>query len=254
MILTPFGIGLTIISYVLLKIVPLTALGISLIVLGLTAASLPKELNASQAMKTLMGSFALTTESTLQELEALGYPLKPIPSENINLSTNVLEKEDDFSGAALYLPPKNGLVTVFLPLCSKIGSSDADSMHAAPRKLSELKDCTTGFVLLPVGAEVGDIMASGDTGEDSLIETLRYVLVNFAQLCSWIKVTDLEDNIVLELGNVKLDVHITTYSKFLGSIPTSLTGCVLATQRQRPIAILDERTIGNRILVRFKIR
>ncbi len=189
--LTPVGIGLVIVSYTVLKTVPITALGIACIVLGLTAATLPEELTGSGAMKMLLGSAAISTQSMLEELEARGYPMKQISTEGISLNVDVPVEDYDSLGTTIYLPPKNGLVAVFLPLCSKIATSNLDAMWGAPKKLTDLKDCSSGFVLFPIGSEVGEILTSDD--HDNLEETLRFVLVESAQLCSSVKADELED-------------------------------------------------------------
>ncbi len=86
----------------------------------------------------------------------------------------------------------------------------------------------------------------------TLDEALRLVLVESAEICSGFNVAEIENTIVLEMEKVKIDNDVVRYSRFLGSIPTSLSACVLATIKQKPIEILDENNLENRSVVRFR--
>jgi hypothetical protein len=224
--LVSFGLIFTFFSYFILFNTPLTALGLACIILGATAASLPEHVVPQNAMKAMLRGTTLNIEALLEEFEA---------------------KE-----SAVYLPPRNGLVSVYVPLASNPKSASIAAMQEAPRRVLSMADGEPGLIVFPPGAEVVRV---SELGEDvSLEETLRYFLGDVTELCSSVKVSELEGDIILEMKNVKVRTEAPKYRTLLGSIPSSLAACVIASVTKRSVRLIDERDIdGRQIISRFKI-
>ena len=247
-----FGIGLSIFSYKVLLNIPLSALGIGSVIIGLAALSNPPEVLGSRIMNALFNSVTLSLDSILGELEDRRYPMSPIPLDVINLDPAMLSRNARSSGRAVYLPPKDDKAAVFLPLCSEM--LDLNDLWSAPSRVSDLKNPSKGFVMYPIGATLCQIIDPKANPGIGLEKALHMILIDYSELCSWIRVASLDQFVVLELGNVKLKGQSSKYSKYLGSIPTSLSASVLCVIKQKSVVILEERIIGNRILVRLEVR
>jgi hypothetical protein len=283
------GIGLSfvgtttsVVSYFLAHIIPLTALGIAAVIVGVTAASLPEEVSASYAMKTLLRGSTLGIDPLLEEIEKrqqipgnqgnslqssspspAGYPLHDL--EEIDADEEEGDEEKSFKQRrsalrAIYLPPKpKGQVkkeddargSVYVPLVDHIPST-LDEMRAAPTTLLPEEKAQAGIRVYTPGAYLG--LVEEVNGEDVTIEdALQYVLVESAELCSVVRAAEIEDTIVLEIDDVKVEPESRSYRNVLGSFPTSLAACIVSTVKGAPVMITNEDITPTRTVARLLI-
>jgi hypothetical protein len=209
-------------SLLVIRVVAMEALGLSCIVLGFTAASLPRELTGSRSMGTLL-------QGAMLDVEAL---LEPYPVQR-----------------AVYLPPVNGgPVSAFVPLKPNISPPRVDQMRTTPRRVQD-KD-QDGVLVFPVGAELATLTELQDG--PSLDEALHHVLVESTELCSNIDKEERGDVIVVAMENVKVETLAEKYLSSLGSIPSSLAACVIAASYKKTVRVVDERRVGHLHIARFR--
>jgi hypothetical protein len=198
-------------------------------------------------MKALLRGSALSSETILQEAVYGNREIRLVRREEITLSSLPSLEDESLRMAAVYLPPKNGLVGVFLPLGSVVDAGDLDAMWNAPTKVTDRR----GLLIFPIGAAIGEILTSTEEDLD-LEECLRQVVVDSADLCSAIMVSEAANTIVVRFTGVKIQADSSLYSSILGSIPTSITACVVCAMRKRPVVVLDELISQDRILARLR--
>jgi len=220
-----FGSVLSAFSYFILTNTSLTALGLASIILGATAASLPEQLVPRNAVKAMLRGATLNIEALLEEFEV--------------------------KGGALYLPPRDGSVSVYLPLASNPKPATIEAIRTAPRRVMTMAEGEPGLMVFPPAAE---LVRAAELGEDiKLEEALRYLLVDVTELCSTVRASEVEDQIVLEMKNVKIGTEAPRYRALLGTIPSSLAACAIATVTKRGVCLLDETVYADLVKCRFKL-
>ncbi len=222
-VLIIFGILTVSVSLFVMKAVALEALGLSCIILGFTAMSLPHELTGSRSMGVLL-------QGTMLDVEAL---LEPYPVQR-----------------AVYLPPDTGgPVSAFVPLRPSDKPVGGDQMRLTPTRILE-KD-QSAVLVFPVGAELARLPEIQDA--ISLEKALQYVLVESTEVCSHVKVEERGDMIVVAMENVKVDTVAQKYLSSLGSIPSSLAACVIAALYKKQTSVIDERGVGHQNIARLRV-
>jgi hypothetical protein len=222
-VLTAFGLGLAFYSYFVIGIVPLAALGIACIILGFTTLSLPRRLGGGTALRVMLQGATLSVEALLG------------PSG---------------VGRAIYLPPAgDGVISAYLPLNGKAENLSLEEMRRAPRSL--VKEDQRGLLVYPVGSEFSKIPEFQDGF--SLEDGLKYILVESTDICSRVMAEETGNTIVVGMKNAETDVQGQRYQDSLGSLPSSLAACVIATLHDRPVTLLEERRSGDRLIARFRL-
>jgi hypothetical protein len=265
------GSTTSIVSYFLAHVIPLTALGIAVVIVGVTAATLPEQVTASPAMKILLRGSTLGLDPLLDEIQARRRQnLEKSNSENNNNASTSknylrdLEKEEEPIGPtqdnvliAIYLPPtfeKNGSndssvpqderASVYVPLRSSVPTT-LDELKAAPATLLPEDRAQEGIRIFTPGAYLGQVKEIRT--EDMAIEdALQYVLVESAELCSSVRASEIEDTVVVEIDDVKVQSESKSYRHLLGSLPTSLAASVVAV-------ITDEDITPAKTVARFQV-
>ena len=222
-VLTGFGTALALYSYFLLHIVPLVALGVSCIILGFTALSLPRRIRGGPGMRAMLQGAILGVEALLEQCNV---------------------------GRATYLPPENGgAIFAYVPLSLQPETISLNMMRQAPKSL--VGNDQRGLLVYPVGSELNRIPEFQDGL--SLEERLRYVLVESADMCSRVLVEQTGNLIVVGMKGAKVDVQGEKYQNSLGSLPSSLAACVIATLHDKPVTLMEERKAGDRLIARFRL-
>ena len=215
------GISTLSLSLFLTKAVAIEALGLSFIVLGFTALSLPRQLTGSQGMGALFQGAILEVETMLEPFSA---------------------------GRAVYLPPeKNGRVAAYVPLTEDGGVPDFDEMRHASTRIVDPGQ--KGVLIYPVGAELATLPELNNGM--SLEAALNLVLVESAEVCSRVEVEVGARMIVVAMENVKVDTRPPSYLRSFGSIPASLAACVIAVSSHTPVKVIDETGVGSKNIARF---
>jgi hypothetical protein len=269
--LTSAGTTTSVVSYFIAHVIPLTALGVAAIIVGLTAASLPDQVTGSYAMKALLRGSTLGIDPLLDEIRtrtgtakpgpetpnpAWKYPLQDLESEQRRTQVSVFR--------AIYLPPKyygvnsgnksaseDERASVYIPLSNVIPTT-MDEMRLAPTLLLPEGAEQEGIRVFTAGAYLGQVAEIGN--EDTTIEdALHYILVESAELCSSVRASEIEETIVVELDNVKVEPESESYRDLLGSLPTSLAASAVATARAAPVVIADEDIAPTRTIARLLI-
>ncbi|HMB67575.1 MAG TPA: hypothetical protein VKM96_06475 [Candidatus Bathyarchaeia archaeon] len=222
-VLTGFGTVLTLYSYFIVDIVPLAALGISCIILGFTALSLPRHIGGGPGMRAMLQGATLSVEAVLEHYDI---------------------------GRATYLPPVDGgAILAYVPLNSQLSTPSLSKMRRAPKSL--VGNNQEGLLVYPVGSELNRIPEFQDGL--SLEERLRYVLVESADICSRVMVEETGSLIVVGMKGADLDIQGQKYQNSLGSLPSSLAACVIATLHNKPVALLEEKKAGDSLIARFRL-
>ena len=249
------GIIITGISFLILNSLPLDALGLACLILALTSALIPEELSGSGIMKVLFESALMNTEKILES----GFSKNKVSEVSLkdgqsgmNLSdleaNSNSENRSNFRSKVVYLPPsENGLISAYVPFDQDFASENLLQQDQNP---GSPLDGGKGLSIFPIGAALGRAQELRGT---SLENALNFVLIQSAEICSSIRVSELESIVIVEFSNVKIITEGKEYSETLGSIPSSLAACVIATVRNQKVRILDEETAERRTVARFQV-
>jgi len=222
-LLTSFGTVLALYSYFIVHVIPLVALGISCIILGFTALSLPRRIGGGPGLRAMLQGATLGVEALLEKCNV---------------------------GRATYLPPENGgVIFAYVPLSSQPESVSLNKMRQAPKIL--VSNDQRGMLVYPVGSELNRIPEFGDGL--SLEERLRYVLIESADVCSRVMVEQTGNLIVVGMSGAVMDIQGQKYQSSLGSLPSSLAACVITTLHDKPVTLMEERKTGDRLIARFRL-
>ena len=222
LVLASFGLALTLYSY-LVSVVPFAALGISCIILGFTAVSLPRNTSGGPGLRAMLQGATLSVEALLEQ-----YAVQ----------------------RATYLPSVDGgLISAYVPLSPETETLSQNEMRKAPKSL--VGNTQKGLLLYPVGSELSKIPEFQDGF--SLEERLRYVLVESANICSQVMAEETGNLIIVGLKGADLNIQGQRYLASLGSLPSSLAACVVATQHNKPVTLLEERRDGDRLIAVFRL-
>jgi hypothetical protein len=161
----------------------------------------------------------------------------------------VLE-EFDAKGKAIYLPPKNGRVYSFVTLDNYIKVDPLKVVDAPLRVLS--KYCgSPSLIVFPPGSEA---VRLASIPEDSGIEeSLSFVLVDFLEAAESIKSIENEDRIIVEINKPKVITEFPRYKISLGSLTTSIAGCVLSHVKKTPVYFINEENFSQKITATFEV-
>jgi hypothetical protein len=246
-VLVLFGGGFSVASYSLLHSVPLTALGIACAILGFTAASLPEEMKATDSVIAILRGSTFATGAVLDDVENSGVKLSQLRKGGILLAPEALTSAIDISASPRYLPPRDGLIGVFIPVRPIAKSTGPEAMWQAPRKLDG--NSQDGLLVFPIGAAIPAIPGLATKG-GSIVDSLQEVLVA-SGICSHIDVAEAGNILILEARDVKVGGENTHYADVLGSIPVSLAASVVAAISEKQVIILDEQNEGGRRVSRL---
>src|SRR5712692_898593 len=222
-LLISFGTGLTLYSLLVINVVALEALALSCIILGFTAVSLPRHMTGSDGLRAMLQGTTLNIEALLEPYAV---------------------------ARAIYLPPEDGgMISAYVPLGPNTGPISVKEIRKAPRGIVD--NDQRGVLVYPVGAELSRIPEVLDGF--SLEERLSYVLVESADLCSRVRAEETGSLIIVAMRNVKMEIEGHRYLDSLGSLPTSLAACVIATLYMKPVRLLEERGVGDSNVARFTV-
>jgi hypothetical protein len=261
MVLSLAGIVILILSLAIFHNNGFAALGIATLLIGITAASLPRRIEASDAFQILTEDAALSTDRILESVlpsltnSKLG-GLTQIETSDVKNG----DKELSLLEQTVFLPPKDGFVSAFVPIGNSKHAPDemGSAPFAAALSGSQSIQSLAGVRVYPVGASVPNIPALKNDGDGtssliSIQDALEFVLIESSGVCSTLNSSELGENIIVEMDGIKIKTTYPSYLKYLGSIPSSLVASVIATIRNKPVSIVDETDTLDRKLVRLKL-
>lgn len=225
LVLLCFGIPLSAFSFFVFLNTGLTAFGLACVILGGTMVLTPWSPVPEPSVKGMMEGSCLNIEALLEEFDAV-------------------EK-------AIYLPPSENKVYSYVSLSSNPGDLDLKKIISAPRRVITDSGGHPGLFIFSPGGEL--VRKSGIEPDMGLEAALSLILVDFVELVDSVEFSEENGKIEVRLRNPQLDTEFPTYKKILGSIPTSVAGCVIAFSLDLPIKFTGERREGNEIIAKFKV-
>jgi hypothetical protein len=151
---------------------------------------------------------------------------------------------------ATYLPPGNcGVISAYIPLGPETNTLSLNEMRQAPKSLASNNQ--KGVLVYPIGSELTKIPDFEDGL--SIEEKLRYVLVESANLCSRVTAEETGSRVIVGMKGADLNIQGRKYLESLGSLPSSLAACVIAMLHDKPVALIEEKRDGDRMVAVFQL-
>jgi hypothetical protein len=221
--LAVFGGPFAVYSFLVLLSVPLTALGIGCLILGVNVALIPESPVPAGTIRAMVEGSCANVEAVLEEFNV--------------------------KGKAIYLPPRDGRVIAYVP--TKQGASSAYRAMEAPVRVVAEVEGEPALMVFPPGSEILrlSLVEEGSGVEDAL----SYVLVDFLEAAESVKSEELGGSVVVKIGNPRIRTDFPRFNMVLGSLPTSLAGCVVAQALGKPVAFVDEQILGKIINATFEV-
>lgn len=221
--LIPLGSLFAVYSYFVLLNIPLTSFGLACLILGITLLTIPSSSIPSHEVLAMM-------EGLLVNLEAL-------------------MEEFDVKGKAVYLFLDNK-VFIFVPISE---NSHIGSMNPINEPLGILTESNgvPGVYISPPGSELVNLYLQG---EMEVREALNHVLVNNVEIVESLNSIRDGDYINIELKLPTVSTEFPRVNRSIGSLPTSLSGCVLAYTLKQPIFYRGEKVSENETICQFEVK
>jgi hypothetical protein len=210
-------------SYLLLKSIPLTALGGSMLILGVVCLSLARSLPK------------VSSETGSMLLEA--------GVENIA----TLVEELGLRAKAVYLPSSltaNGQPQALLPLSPNTNLSQLD--RALPKRLivkfgPQAEDIGL-LVSTPGSVSASRLETKPDATAEDIGSSLTYILRGLLDVADGVRVVRMgEREIEVEVSHPRLDYKNASIYEWLGTPLASIVASVVAEAVDKPVAITEER-------------
>lgn len=219
-----FGAVLAFFSYFIAFNIPLTALGLASIILGLSIALTPSSPVPKLAVKAILEGAWLNLEALLEEFNV--------------------------EGRAVYMPPRDDRVYVFIPQSSNPTAADAEEAAKAPMRVLTSVKGKLGLMVFPPCSEIVKLAAV--TRGLSVEEAVSLALVQFLEGADSVKAVREANKIIVEIANPVVEIDLPRVKRSLGSSSVSLAGCALAQSLGRPVIFIRETAEGKRLKAEFE--
>ncbi len=197
-------------SYWFLANVSFTALGSSCVVLGATILITPSSPVPKGVIRAMVEESCINIEALLEEF-------------------NANEK-------AIYLPPRNDRVYAYIPLTDK--KFRVREVAKVPmRIITNIKD-SPALIVFPPGSEL--IRLAGLSSESSLEASLSHVIVDLLEGAESVKAVRDGEQVIVDIFKSRVKTEFPRFRKVLGSVNTSLAGCVIAASLEEPVSFEEE--------------
>jgi len=216
-----FGAILALGSYILLQNIPLTAMGIGIIVIGITWALIPPNPIPKKPILDLVKSSCSNIEALLEAIGAVN--------------------------KAIYLPTKDGNTIAYIPL----KNGDDTPLQAIAENNGRLvirQGKTLGITIIPP-----DTGIEGIDSEAGIDAQLNYILIDTLELAERIKTAESGDTIVIQVYKPKMDINYPRFKMILGSLPSLLAAQAIAMKTSRPVKIIGEQVQKNMLTIQVKL-
>ena len=220
-----FGVPLSAYSYLVLQNTPFTALGVACVVLGTSLIIVPGNPVPTDNVRAMVEGSCVNIEALLEEFDA---------------------KE-----RAVYLPPRDGRVYAYVPLSSEPSESSLRMLEKVPLRVLVDVGGHPGLFIFPPGSEV--VRLSLLPEDSGLEDALQYVLVDFLEAVSSVKAVKGADQIVIEYTNPRMRTDFPRYQRSLGSLVTSISGCVLSSVLNKAAYLVDESVTEKSVRSVFRV-
>jgi len=194
--LLSFSIPFTAVSLLILENIPLTALGIGLIILAASILLTPTRSVPPQAVRAMLESSILSLEEILEEFE--------------------------ISKRGYYVRAPDGRVYLYVPLREDAGPP---SCREEPVGLVHRESGVEYLVLVPPAAE---LVKSPEVSGTGFEPALTYVLIDLLEAADSLEVVT-DGFITVKLRNVKSHVSAGRFKAVFGSLEASIAACIAAS-------------------------
>ncbi|MEM2025226.1 MAG: hypothetical protein QXW94_02930 [Desulfurococcaceae archaeon] len=217
-----FGLVLALGSYLLLGSVPLTALGIGMVVVGAAWALTPVQPVPERSVAELVESSCSNVEAFLELLGA--------------------------SGRAVYVPSRVGVVA-YVPL----NGSSAPLSYVAenPDKPVARVGGSLGVVVVPPRPRL--VSHNPGPPEGDLESALRQVMVEESGVAESVRAVVSGDAVVVEVRRPRIEVGHPRFRLVMGSLASCIAAQAVAAATSRPVTIVDESREGDRLVTRLRL-
>ncbi|MGD0804219.1 MAG: hypothetical protein ABSA11_09120 [Candidatus Bathyarchaeia archaeon] len=220
-----FGAPLAAYCYWIVHIVPLTALGLALVVLGVSVVLIPQNPVPTSVVRGMVEDACANVEAELEQFDAR-------------------EK-------AWYLPPRDGCVLCFVPLVADVKPAVVQAASRAPVKMLTESMGVPGLMVFPPGSKI--LRSSQLDGDAGLEDAMINVLVDYLEGAESVKVIKEGSRVNVFIKKTRLQTDFSRFNYVLGSITVSVLGCVAAQVLNVPVRVLDERTEGRNLSAIFEV-
>ena len=232
--LTLAGLTLSLISYLVLRSIPLTALGLSTVILGGVSLALGRG-----QPKIPPEASAILLQSGVENISAI--------VEELGLKSK-----------AIYVPSSmtSGKPQAFIPLHSNPHLPKLGNIVLPKRlivKYGPQPEDVGLLVTTPGSAVAGMVTAKADSTEGDLEDALTLVLVGTISLADGAKVTMEDDVIRVEISNPRLEYRKMWVYESLGSPIASIVASVVAEVLDKPVAVDSEQYGRDKCVIKLKL-
>ena len=225
--LAVFGAPFAVYSFLVLLSVPLTALGLACVVLGVSITMVPESPVPSDTIRAMVEASCVGVEAVLEEF-------------------NARER-------AAYLPPRDGRVVAYIPFKAGDYSSSWRAQDAPLRVVTEVGG-EPALMVFPPGSEIVRLAQPEREGGESDVEgALEYVLVDFLEAVESVKSLSVGERVVVEIRKPRIVTEFPRFNAVLGSLPTSVSGCVVAHVLGKPVRLVEEHSIDGGVSATFEV-
>ena len=214
--LTVFASLLTLWSHLFLTNIPLTALGIGLIILGISILLTPAHPVPPHTVRALLEGSTLNIEALLEEL-------------------NVTNK-------GYYVRGADGRVYVFIPIDRDSGPPIGEfEFRGLVTKVNDERYLT----IIPPSSEIANIQEMLEAEFD---DALSYVLVDLSELAESVETYTAGDHVVVRVKRPRGHVASWRFRNVLGSLEASIAASLLAKRYGRARVVDEMDMEGERII------
>ncbi len=214
-----FGAPFAIFSYLILLSTPLTALGAAFVLVGASTALIPESPVPKQTIRAMVEASCAATESILEEFDA--------------------------KNKATYLPPREGRVIAYLPT-NNDSRTAWNAINTPTRLLGE-----DSIKIYPPGTEIVRLAALGE--ESSPDDALSYILVDFLEAADSVKTAQAGRRTIVSIQKPRIRTDFPRFISCLGTLPTSIAGCVIANTINQPVTLSEEQVTEDSITATFEV-
>ena len=226
LLLVEFGVPFALFAYFVLLNTPLSALGLGCLIIGSTLMLIPSSPVPKETVWAMVEGSCLNVEALLEEFDA--------------------------RWRAVYLPPRQGLIYAYAPLSANPGYEGVSAAMAAPIRVFSDAGGGRALMIFPPGSEV--VRIASLEKDSSVDEALSYILVDFLEAVESVKAVRSGDRYILEMSGARVETRFPRFELVLGSLPTSIAGCILASVLGKPVALVNEDLSGRKTTISsFKV-
>jgi hypothetical protein len=218
-----FSIPTAAYSYLVLTSIPLTAFGLSTLILGIALLQIPSSPIPAQHIRAMLSAAYLNIEALLEEY--------------------------DVNGKGIYFP-QDERINIFIPKQETPEITSFNPGSIKNRVLTSI-DNVEGLLIFPPGSE---LVRLADLSEEINLEDALYtVLVDLIESVDGVKSIEEYDKILIQLTKPKEEPRLDRVENSLGALSISIAGCTIAKILDKPVRYQRTEKEGTKTTAFFKI-